>query len=357
MGEPRTTGGRVWAAFLEGAVRPSAAGLIGTLVVCIGLIAAAAWRVTPEFVAGLELPTHLRRGEDPQLLVTAGVLRARARVPHRRAVGVFGASAQLSAMGTSEEATRVFSAEAGGEVPVDVLCVPGLTLHEMLAVIELCEAAFPGAIVIGVSSMAAGVDAELDRRLARLGLLEPTLATGVYLFDQWVFLTPRIEFALRRWLRHDLPLIAETPPKPAPRWPSRVLSPEEFAADLEERTRRFAGSFLRYRRPNASLRLLEPAIERLRASGRQVILLESQLHPDLRAALDPDEWAAYATRMADLAHRRGAHYWDLHEEAELTPADFADSGHIATADARERYMRALTRRLVPLLPGEEASLR
>ena len=74
-----------------------------------------------------------------------------------------------------------------------------------------------GAVVIGVTPIKIGRPADFDPQRARLGLVEPRFATGVFLFDQWVFATPPLETALRRWLQYHAPLVGRPlPSEPRP---------------------------------------------------------------------------------------------------------------------------------------------
>lgn len=352
--------GALGPAFLTGFLRPSLPGLVGMLLVCGALVGTAALRLTPPFLAELELPFWLQRDHaDPGWRATVAAFRAERVAAPPEAVGVFGASALESALLRSEAASQAFSAAAGRAIPVAVLCVPGIGLVEMLTQITRTKASCPGAIVIGVSPMKVGTSGSFDPQSARLGLVEPRLRTGVYLLDQWAFLAPVLEHALRSWLRTNVPLLRH--PKPRARAAQGdthgPYDEARFAADLPWRVAIVDESLARLEHPEGGLAVLEQALERLRAEGRLVVLVESVLNPRMRAALDQPAWARYQSFMTELARRHGCRYWDLVAAAELGPDDFYDIGHVGRQAARERFTRVLAERLAPLIAGDTGGAR
>lgn len=358
MTAPRTnsTEESVWGAFVDGAFRPSAGGLCGTLLVFVSLVAVSAALLTPENVISFEVPYYLRRKVDPFLHATASAFRAERETPHPEAVGVFGASAQLSGLGNDEEASAALFEATGREIPVRVVCAPGIGPAELLTQIRRTAPGCPGAIVIGISPMKLGPPTpQLKKRC--LALLEPDFATGVYLFDHWAFWIPRIDAAIRRGLLYHTPFVANRIPPQRTELgdTSRPYTEELFARQLPFRVRVVERAIEGLESPESGLPAFEALIAELRAEGRNVVLLESVLNPRLASGVDGEHWATYQAAIAGVVERTGAHYWNLAEDAELVPEDFYDIGHMGRPEVRARYGRALAARLAPLLDSTESA--
>lgn len=354
---PDLESGSAWTAFRRAAVRPSLPALVGTFVVAVLVLCVAAAAITPRWLSSIDVGYLLYEPRDDYMFLTSRTYQIHYGDPQPLGVAILGGSSTMHAITDEDDLSAQLSAGMQQPIPVHNLCVGGVHVYEMCAVLDCLGDRVGGVVVINVSpylltlqqdSLQSVIDAPriaidsdvFDQEVRRTGIAPPR-RTGVYLVDHRRFLAPRLWSGLQRLLTGpiDQPQRQRLGVRAAHKrvswqWVAAVVEPAMSRPDP-------------YR---VNLGVLSRMIQRQQQRGpARIVLLETTWAPAVRQALDPRLFQHYDALMAGLASAHNVQYWNLNREAQLARDDFDDLNHINSAAARQRYTRALTDRLKSLL--------
>lgn len=344
-------------AFLAGLREPSALALSLTLALGLLPYVALTFVVDEEFLAspsGRVFATGIR---DASTNLTIELLSARvAPAPHPQ-VYVFGASTTRNSV-VMPALQSELAAALGAPVRVYGLASGLQRPVEALAMISALPPTARGVVVVGVGPPSLGYDSDHLRSLVtspragvRLDVIEDDArALGIavpprsrnWFWDNRRYLLPRVP-ALLGNLVHGMP-----------EWvamPQHGRGPRD--ADVLDRLYRLV--FARYRVDDAaraeSMRVLGRLADAVSARPRlRLVLLEDTLNPGYRAR--PEYVHAVETfhaAVGPFAEARRIPFLRLQERARIGAEDFADTQHVGSRAAADRFTHELAVELAPLL--------
>ena len=341
--------------FLKALVGPSWGGVLGTIAVAAGLLAACFLLVTPARLARLDVGYLLQDRRDDFAYVSWRAFRIAEAGPQPGAVALLGASSMLHGITSEADVAAIVRERAGMKVPVYDLTAGGLSPWEAASVMDLVGADFAGVIVLGIGAeLLATPPSELEglRRHPRLAFttaafdeelrvagFAPVHASGNYFLDNSQFFTARIGVIGR---------LATGPIEHARH--------TDWRTSLDAKAWRFqidrVSAWIRDGYPahaRATLDVFARLIARARARGRvRVALLVTPINPNALAEFDPGVDERFMADASAFAARHGAELWRLDAEAGLRPEEFDDWCHLGDNDGRARYTRALARHIAAL---------
>ena len=344
---------RPWIDFREGLSRPSGPALALALAVPLAGFLACALAITPEAFVRLH-PFFAAEPKDSDVFLSARALGlASESVSDQPSIVILGGSSLMSVVDPDRLEGAV---EAATDAPARAVSLMNLgqSMLDTICLTDVVPAQLSGVIVVGTSlveiSRGLGApgpdDPPLGSRFAfdsptrdeharSLGLEEP-LRTGNFFWDHRSFFLPRLGALARN-------LLWRGPVEQKPR-PWQELEGQQPLAERQvmgERLRRLAE--LGYpARSEESLRLLGERLDRLRARGLRILLLEAPLAPLIvEEFLGRGFLEEHRRRMRSFAAERGFEYLDLAPDAGLTDADFFDHTHVFRAAAQQRFTDCL----------------
>jgi len=356
--------------FVEGLARPSAHGLLGTLLVVILLVIGCACCLTrhllahhPEYLAG-------SGPADESTWITAETLRICEEPPQELSVTIIGNSAVRDAITDETDLSARLSQLAGRRVDVHLLAAGRIDLWNIVCLSDAICGHARGLAVLQISPYDLATDAEtIEKPRLTLGLdsaalddelrrrqRRPPGHCGIYFFSQYRFFAAREGALANLW-------------QPAPQWvlhPARAPRLKDSSRGpalttiLDEQLRTY------WNCADQNMQVYQRTIGHLRRDGGLgVALLEMPTNPRTTELMfhDPQRpqqqrlYARYLLDRQSLGRDAGVPIFDLAEEAGLEAGDFKDYTHLGgpegqnTAGGRERYSQALARHLGPLLPA------
>ena len=348
----RTNFARFWAEFWAGATRPSLPALAGTIVVLFALTLLSVFGLDGRFIGGPGYGYVVSGPEDEYGFLAAEVQRFIHFPPEGESVIILGSSSLREAVTGSVGLSSLLRERTGMDVEVGNLAVGGLTLWEMMAVVDRLSEAVSGVVIFEISPNFLSDDRTSMARHAagqRLPLYSPFLEEAVleegmdypsrignYFLDNYRFFVSRPQSVLNA-IRGPIQRrvhVAETWGTPTPaqweaaveqmgRWRTSYASNSEFA-----------------------LKILGKLVDRLRNRSLRVAFIEAVTNPDATERILSTEEArvAYGAYLVDIkrfASDAGIPYWDLQESADLAPEHFSDHSHIRIPGKRQEFTASL----------------
>jgi hypothetical protein len=343
------------AAFAAGLRRPSVIGTLGALVVAALQLLALCLLVTPRTLARID-PGYLLDNQFDVFTYSTFQIHQMRQTPARE-LGVLLVGSSTLREAIRDDQVMEDALTASLQEPVNFFRIPSgwQSLWETVAVVDYLPEHFHGVIVVGVDPGRMGRPRELLARWIKTPLLaidsphfreeielaglQPPRRTGVFLLDHAKF------FAARKYTPLRLlggPIQAEThfthlvSPWPEEKW-RRVETRE-----LPE----WVGNFAKHGAQN--LDILRRLIQRERAAGNRLVLLETPLHPRAERACG-QSYQDYLQAMREFAQQQDVPFWRLDEEAQIKEDDFTDFVHLCTYTSQLRYQTVLMNKLEPIL--------
>jgi hypothetical protein len=351
-----------WRSLLQGATRPSLAGLGVTLAVT------ALWiGITAALLRPAALADHRWVAEpiDDFAWMAGNLVRYQRGDPERFHVAVVGTSAIREALVDAERLERELETRVQRPVRVHLLTAGSLTPLEYLVVADhVPEGA--GLVIFEVSERQLGLEPQSWHWIAtnpRLPLHSPALRArtaaegfpnrarvpGVYLSEHLDFYAGRL---LPRALQGFEPVPYHLHPVDA------LGPPQQHEWDrMEWNYEHWLRVFDTFHDPVASIYrdLVTGIHERSRA---RVVLLQAPRNPQFmeRVASRSDAIKGlqerYHDRVQRLSQELGVPYWNLIGPAQVKADDFRDHAHVGDAAARERYTRTLAETIAQAMNEE-----
>ena len=349
--------------FIQGATQISPVALIGTILVAAALLGACVVLITPHNLARINEGYFMASPDDSYASLTGKTLQRRYQGFPDHSVLILGTSAIHHGFPDAD----VVEGYIKENEPLDVHVVPlvgyALSMWEMLNVLGEVKGPINGVVVLGLS---AGSFAREDSRIEtliehprlpflsepykdeieKLGI-QPPHQLGVFFLDYSGFFTSRIRCTLN--LLTGPQKFRRTRDKKAP-----LPDPGKW-----DRAMAVIGARLATYDDNHQhmFDLLADLIAVVHSKGdNQVVLLEPPMNPvaihDMEAQPVIDR---FRRDIAAFAKAHGVEFWDLHEQVNLDPDDFADWYHLRDTPTRERYAREFARRIAELMSRSNAS--
>lgn len=346
--------------FTAGLIRPSLAALCGALVVAAALVLLGITFVTPKRLAGRLGDYILTSPSDEYAWLTVKALRIHGSNDPTPAVAVIGDSTTREAISGRSELEEALGRELGRPAHAYVLSGGGLRAWEAAALTDQLPGHFHGLVVLEISPEALCLDQQFlgglshHPRLAldsaafadelRIAGVRPRRRLGNYFLDHFEFFLarPRILVNLATHSIALHPHMVDHWREPTPQEWDRVISNmANWQAD-------YAANH------GANLAVYDRMIQRLRAGGISVALLEEVRNPRAEAQGYASAQARrmleeYRTDVKRFADERGIAWWDLSKSASLLPDDFLDHTHLRSPAARQRFTRELAGRAAGVL--------
>jgi len=353
--------------FFGALTRPSAAGLLGTLLVAMLWFACCACFLTRHLLA--HHPQYLAGSGfmDESTFITADVLRICEGPPEELGVTIIGNSAVRDAITDEADLSERLSRKAGRNVNVHILAAPRLDLWNMVCVGDAICGHTHGLAVLQISPYDLATNPRTIRKPLLLALDSPALDAELqihhyrprphcdnYFFSQYQFFAAREEAIANLW----------QPPAPRELHQMRIkgsrepLQGSELAAILDAQLNGYGTC------AEQNMQVYQRAIKHLKDDGGiGVVLLEMPTNPRTMESMfhdpqRPRQRELYENYLLDrqrLSRQAGIPILDLAEEAGLEAGDFKDYTHLngqeghSQTDARERYAQTLAGHLAALL--------
>ncbi len=336
--------------------------LLGVLL----LLGVLALRLEPQQVAALleRFPgvAYSKQGADYALLRLYG-----STAPPTGGVLLLGSSTVWCLLSSEQDLAQ----RLGPGVSVLDLSTSGQTVWETLAYLEhALPRAAPSLVVIGVN-----VSRLVGRGMDDPALITPSYirqhqfalsptqeqlladlpgyvpATGRYVLDQQAFLRQQVWPTIKTSLRQLRTKTIELSYSPITGRRPATMPPPIPPASLALRKQRIHAGLLNYDRHWALfIRPLQRAIALAQQAGARVLLLETPMQPQVRAA----EGALYQRHLASMqqlaARYKDVHFVDLNPLAPLQDGQFTDAVHIYDSSTTQYVTAALAQALRPYFP-------
>jgi len=352
-----------WRRLLEGATRPSPAGLLGTLAVTGIWVLLTALFLGPSTLAG-----HRWVAEpiDDFAWLAGNIVRYQQADAATLQVAVLGTSATREAISDGAGLQAELEVLLDRPVRVHLLTAGSLYPLEYLVVADHLPVGASGVLVVEVSERQLGLDPQTWRWLAanpRLPLDSPSYRTAVAEagFEPrsripGLYLSEHLDFFAARLAPRALQGFA---PVPYDLHPVDVLAPpaDRDWARMRENWEGWLASFEAYHEPVVPT--LRGLVERAHGTtGSRVAFLQAPRNPQFiewvagQAPVAGERNEAYQGRVQQLSRELGVPLWDLLEAADVRAEDFRDHAHLGEPEARERYTRALAEAVAAVAPPE-----
>ncbi len=341
-----------WRQLLEGATRPSGAGLLGTLGITALLMVLTAVLLRP---GGLADHRWVAEPIDDFAWMAGNVVRYQQGSPEAFHLAVVGTSATREALSDGASLQAELSALMDRPVEVHMLLAGSLYPLEFLVVADHVPPGVPGMVVVEVSERNLGLEPHTWHWLARnprLPLHSPSyrsraaaaghpprlMIPGVYLSEHVDFYAGRI---FPRVMQRFEPIPYHLHPVDA------LGPPSEHEWGIMQS---HYESYLRVY--DAFQDQVVPIYEQIVAtvhqrSASRVAFLQAPRNPRFTEMMQersqPNRMLAdrYQAHVQQLAQDLGVPYWDIRGPAQIQPESFRDHTHIADPAARTRFTRAL----------------
>jgi hypothetical protein len=190
------------------------------------------------------------------------------------------------------------------------------------------------------------IDSPHLREEIRIAGLQPPRQTGVFLLDQAKFFSARKGVLFR---------LVGGPVEPQMHF-THMLKPwseEKWQLAEQRDLPQWVEAFDTEGPANRAI--LERLIQRVRAAGNRIVLLETPLHPRARRACG-EKYNEYLQAMQEFADEQDVPFWCLDEEAQITEDDFVDFIHLCTHTSQLRYQTVLMNKIEPVLRDVKGTL-